>query len=345
MIYRDLVFLDKDYNTVTGDIEAENGIVTMIRIKDEGRGEPVLPSFTDIHIHGGYGVDIMNAVSSEIVYLSKKLYEDNVGAYMPTTVAKEYDKILKCAGVVKEASKNSDYAEIVGIHIEGPFISKEYRGIMEDKFIRACDIKLYDDLKEIMGDLKIRFTVAPECEGAYEFCKYVTENGDYISIGHSGGTYEDCKKLFEAGASSYTHIFNAMSPLHHREIGVTGAGLADNNFVEVICDFVHLSKPCVELITMLKREKIILVTDAMEAMGCEKGKYVFCGKEVAVDDNSVRDCSGRLAGSILTMKKAVKNMAEITGYKAAVKMAAENPAKLLSLEKYGYIDTGKRIIL
>lgn len=345
MVYRNVTFLDRNYNTMLGDIETENGIVTSLNIKGEGRGEPVLPSFTDIHIHGGYGVDIMNAVSSEIMYLSKRLYEDNVGAYMPTTVAKSYSKILCCAKEVRAASKNRDYAEIVGIHIEGPFISHKYKGIMEDKFITSCDTKLYDDLKEIMGDLKIRFTIAPECEGAEEFCKYVTENGDYISIGHSGGTYEDCKRLTGAGASSYTHLFNAMSPLHHRETGVTGAGLLDNNFVEVICDFVHLSKPCAELITRLKKDKIILVTDAMEAMGCEKGKYVFCGKEVTVDESSVRDGSGRLAGSILTMKKAVKNMAEITGYKAAVKMAAENPAKLLGLEKYGYIDMGKRIIL
>lgn len=345
MVYRNVTFLDKNYNTVIGDIEAENGLVTRLDIKDEGRGKPVLPPFTDIHIHGGYGVDIMNAVSSEIVYLSKKLYEGNVGAYMPTTVAKSYSKILCCAKEVKEASKNCDYAEIVGIHIEGPFISHKYKGIMEDKFIKACDTKLYDDLKEIMGDLKIRFTIAPECEGAEEFCKYVTEKGDYVSMGHSGGTYEDCKRLSEAGASSYTHLFNAMSPVHHREIGVVGAGLLDDNFTEVICDFVHLSKPCAELISRLKGDKIILVTDAMEAMGCEEGKYVFCGKEVTVDGSSVKDSSGRLAGSILTMEHAVKNMAETAGYKAAVKMAAENPAKLLGLEKYGYIDKGKRIIL
>lgn len=345
MIYRDVTFADKDYNVVTGDITCEDDIVTDIVIKGPGNGRVILPPFVDIHIHGGYGVDIMKASENDMLYLSKRLYEDNVGAYMPTTVAKSYDEILRCAEEVRKAARNNRYSEITGIHIEGPFISKKYRGIMEERYIRPCDTKLYDYLKEIMGELKVRFTIAPECEGAEEFCQYVTENGGYVSIGHSGGTYEDCVNLVSKGASSYTHLFNAMSPLHHREPGVTGAGLTDNSFVEVICDFVHLSKTCVELITRLKEDNIILVTDAMEAMGMEKGKYIFCGKEVISDGVSVRDENGRLAGSVLTMKKAVENMAAITGYRSAVKMAAQNPAELLDLQKYGYIDTGKRIIL
>lgn len=345
MLYKDIIFLDKNYNLIFGDIEVENSIVTSINKKDEGSGNFILPPFIDIHIHGGYGVDIMNASSSEIMYLSKRLYEDNVGAYMPTTVAKSYSKILSCAKEIKFASKNKDYAEILGIHIEGPFISKEYKGIMEERFITNCDIKLYEDLKNILGDMKIRFTVAPESEGAEEFTSYVVKNGDYVSIGHSGGTVEDCEKLTDCGASSYTHLFNAMSPVNHRNMGVSGAGLIDDSFAEVICDFVHLSKNCVKLITKVKEDKIILVTDAMEAMGCKKGSYIFCGKEVKVDDSSVRDDTGRLAGSILTMKRAVSNMSEIVGIKSAVKMAAENPAKLLNLENYGYIDIGRRVII
>lgn len=345
MLYKDITFWDKDYNLILGDIEAENSIVTSINKKGEGSGNATLPPFIDIHIHGGYGVDIMNSSSSEITYLSKKLYEDNVGAYMPTTVAKSYSKILDCAKEIKFASKNKDYAEILGIHIEGPFISKKYKGIMEERFIAPCDIKLYEDLKNILGDLKIRFTVAPECEGAEEFCKYVVKNGDYISIGHSGGSVEDCERLVTCGAGSYTHLFNAMSPVHHRDMGVAGAGLIDDSFAEVICDFVHLSKNCIKLITKFKEDKIILITDAMEAMGCEKGSYIFCGKNVTVDNSSVRDDTGRLAGSILTMKRAVSNMSEIVGIKSSVKMAAENPAKLLNLKNYGYIDIGKRIII
>lgn len=345
MLYRDITLLDKNYNLIFGDIEVENGIVISIKKKGEGSGNAILPPFIDIHIHGGYGVDIMNASSSEIIYLSKRLYEDNVGAYMPTTVAKSYSKILSCAKEIKFASKNKDYAEILGIHVEGPFISKKYKGIMEEKFITGCDIKLYEDLKNILGDLKIRFTVAPENEGAEEFTSYVVKNGDYVSIGHSGGTVEDCEKLTACGASSYTHLFNAMSPVNHRNMGVAGAGLLDDSFAEVICDFVHLSKNCVKLITKVKEDKIILITDAMEAMGCEKGCYIFCGKEVKVDDNSVRDDTGRLAGSILTMKRALINMSEIVGIKSAVKMAAENPAKLLNLENYGFIDTGRRVII
>lgn len=345
MLYRDITFIDKDYNLILGDIEIENGMVTSIIKKGEGTENAILPPFIDIHIHGGYGVDIMTGSSSEIIYLSKKLYEDNVGAYMPTTVAKSYSEILTSAKEIYFASKNKDYAEILGIHIEGPFISKKYKGIMEENYITPCNIKLYEDLKNIVGDLKIRFTVAPETEGAEEFTEYVVKNGDFVSIGHSGGTVKDCERLAARGASSYTHLFNAMSPVHHRNMGVAGAGLMDNGFVEVICDFVHLSEDCVRLITRLKEDKIILITDAMEAMGCNRGSYVFCGKNVIVDNCSVRDDTGRLAGSILTMKKAVSNMSKIVGLKSALKMAAENPSKLLNLKKYGYMDIGKRIII
>lgn len=345
MLYKDINFLNKDYNLILGDIEIEDGIIISIKEKDKGNGKALLPPFTDIHIHGGYGVDIMSSTSSEIIYLSKRLYENNVGAYMPTTVAKSRSKILSCAKEISLASKNRDYAQIIGIHIEGPFISHRFKGIMEDKFITCCDIRLYEDLKNIMGDLKIRFTIAPECEGAEEFSRYVTSWGDYISMGHSGGSYDDCQRLIKAGASSYTHLFNAMAPIHHRETGIIGAGLLGNEYVEVIADFVHLSKQCIELIARLKKDKIILITDAMEAMGCQEGKYTFCGKEVTSDNYSVRDNTGRLSGSILTMERAVINMSEISGFKSAVKMAAENPAKLLNLDEYGYIDTGKRIII
>lgn len=345
MLYRDITFMDKNYNLIYGDIEVENGIVTAITQKAEGKGNAILPPFIDIHIHGGYGVDIMNSSSSEINFLSKKLYENNVGAYMPTTVAKSYSKILASAREIKYASLNKEYAEIIGLHIEGPFISQQYKGIMEDKYIVPCDIKLYEDIKNIVGDLKIRFTIAAECDGAEEFCKYVTSKGDFVSIGHSNATYNECKSLVKLGASSYTHLFNAMSPIHHRNIGVAGSGLLDDSFVEVISDFVHLSKECISLITKVKEDKIILITDAMEAMGCGNGDYIFCGKNVVSDGVSVRDDTGRLAGSVLTMNKAVSNMAKIVGLKSAIKMAAENPAKLLKLDNYGYIDIGRRLII
>lgn len=345
MFYSDITYYDKNGNKILGDIQVENGIITALNPKGEGKGSGIMPPFVDIHIHGGYGVDVMNSTSSEITYLSKMLYKDNVGAYMPTTVAKSYSKILSCAKEIGYASKNNEFAHIVGMHIEGPFISKEYKGIMEDRFIVPCDVKLYEDLKNILGDLKLRFTIAPECEGAEEFCNYVVSNGDYISIGHSGASFSKCKALEKNGASSYTHLFNAMSPVHHRNMGVAGAGLMSSVFCELICDFVHISRECVDFAVSIKEDDIILITDAMEAMGCDKGNFVFCGKNVISDGFSVRDDEERLAGSVLTMKKAVSNMSGLVGTKKALKMACYNPSKLLGLKEFGYIDIGKRIIL
>ena len=343
MTIKDISFLNKEYEIVFGDIKIEDGII--VEIKEKGKSEKIdlYPLFLDLHIHGGFGVDITNSVSSEIKYLSKKLWERNVGGYMPTTVAKSESKILTNVKEIYLASKEKRYSEIVGVHIEGPFISGNYKGIMEEKYIRSCDIKLYEKIKNVVGELKVRFTIAPECEGAREFCEYVVKNGDYVSLGHSGASFEKTNAILEAGASSFTHIFNAMAPLHHRNVGIAGAGLLSDKYVEVICDFVHLSRELIEIICRLKEDKIILISDGIEAMGFGKGEYEFCGKNIYVDENSARDSYGRLAGSVLTLEKAIENMSKIVGFKQAIKMASENPAKLLGLEKYGHLDIGKRV--
>ena len=130
MKYKDIDFLNKKYEYVKGDITLENGTVTDITEKDRARGG-ILPPFVDIHIHGGFGVDIMTASAQEICFLSKKLYEDNVGAYMPTTAASSRENILRAVRNIYKASKEKRYAEIAGIHIEGPFISQKYKGIMQ----------------------------------------------------------------------------------------------------------------------------------------------------------------------------------------------------------------------
>lgn len=345
MLYRDTAFTDRQGRVLTGDIYAEDDIVTDIEIKAEGGKDPVLPPFVDIHIHGGFGIDIMKASAEEICFLSERLYNDNVGAYMPTTTADSRENILRAAENIYRASKEKRYAEIAGIHIEGPFISAKYKGIMDEKYITPCDISLYEDIKSICPDLPLRFTVAPECEGAEEFCKYIVSKGDLVSIGHSGADAELCRRLCSAGAGSYTHTFNAMSPLHHRNSSVAEAALSGDEYTELICDFVHVSRGCAEILERLKAEKIILVTDAMHAMGCGRGEYSFCGKRVYSDGISVKDSTGRLAGSVLTMKRAYRNMSIIAGEKNALGMAAENPSALLGLEKYGYIDKGKRIII
>ncbi len=342
MKYKDIDFLNKKYEYVKGDITLENGTVTDITEKDRARGG-ILPPFVDIHIHGGFGTDIMHASPEEIVCLSKKLYRHKVGAYMPTTVAKDRDSILNIGKNVSKAARCNEGAEIVGIHIEGPFISKKYKGIMEEKYISACDTSLFDDLREIMGDLKIRFTVAPEAENAEAFCKYVTEGGGYISMGHSGAGYEQCAKL--KGASSYTHIFNAMAPLHHREDNILSAALTDDLYTELICDNIHVSPKCAQMLTRLKGSKIILVTDALKAMGQGDISFEFCGKIIKADKNGARDSRGRLAGSVLTMKKAFENLLVISDIKTAVKAACENPSRLLSLERFGCIDIGKKVVL
>lgn len=346
MKFRNIVFLNKNYNFVRGNISVEDNIITDITELEPADEKGIIPPFTDIHIHGGYGVDVMDCDCEGIKYLSNKLIKDNVGMWLPTTVAKNFKSILDTAKAIKKASENNIGAEIAGIHIEGPFISKQYKGIMEEKYIVPCNKALYDELKAILGDMVIRFTIAPEAEGAEEFCSYVTKNGGYISMGHSNASAGQCKILSNAGANSFTHLFNAMSPLHHRSENILAYALQGKEYCEIISDEIHISPEVLSLALKITDKRAILITDALRFMGMGEGSFEFCGAEINVKNNRAINSDGRLAGSVLKLKDAVLNAAKYIGYEKALMLACENPAKAIGqFEKIGSIEVGKKLYI
>lgn len=342
MKYDNVIFLNREYKWVKGCITEENNIITDVVEYGISEDKGIIPPFSDIHIHGGYGVDVMDCNADAISFLSRKLYEDNVGMWLPTTVAKDFDSVLNTARAVKRAAEKNEGALIGGIHIEGPFISKAYKGIMEEKFIVPCNKTLFDDLKEIMGDMVIRFTVAPEAEGAAEFTEYVTKNGGYVSMGHSQASKKQCESLIEKGANSYTHIFNAMSSLHHRNENILTSALSGNEYCEIIADKIHISEDVLNIALTVLGKRAILITDALRPMGMGQGSFTFCGDEITVRNGRAINNEGRLAGSILKMKYAFINAYKILGIEKAVKAGCENPAKAVGLfDKIGSIEKGK----
>ncbi len=344
MKYDNVVYLNKDYIFVNGSITVENEIITELSEYEPVNERGLIPPFTDLHIHGGYGIDVMDANAYEISYLSEKLYCDNVGMWLPTTVAKDFKSIISTAKAVKLASLNGNGAEIAGIHIEGPFISKEYKGIMEEKYIVPCDTKLFDDIKEIMGDMIIRFTVAPEAEGAEDFCKYVVENGGYISMGHSRASYKQCQRLSQLGANSVTHIFNAMSPLHHRDENILAYALDGNEYCEIIADGIHIKPYVLKTALNILGNRAFLITDALRPMGMGEGSFEFCGAKINVKNKMATNSDGKLAGSVLKMCEAVENVGDFIGYENAIRLACENPARVIDKFDYiGSIEIGKRL--
>lgn len=318
------VFKNLCIDAVVTDIVSENGTITHIgRVDADGidmKSMEVRPGLVDIHTHGIGGTDTMDGDVSKL----SQLYADNgVTSFCPTTMTEDFDKIVS---VTHQNIADAPGAEIIGFHIEGPFISKNRLGAQNPEYVRRAD---YADYKRL-GNVSL-ITVAPETEGALEFIRKCEAK---VAIGHTDATYEEALLGFDAGADCVTHVFNAMPPLHHRLPGVFGAAFDRNAYVQVICDGVHIHPSVVRMIYKLfGAERMILISDSMCATGVSDGEYIFGGSEVVVKDGVARiKDTGALAGSTSTLMHCVK-CAEKFGIPRgdAFRMASETPAKYLGL--------------
>ena len=307
----------------------------------------ILPGLIDIHTHGGIGYDTMKASPEEIAEWSRFLARNGVTSFMPTTITASKEELLEALKNVKIASQLPDLgAKIIGVHIEGPYLNASYKGAHDANLIIPTSIDDAKEFKEILGDdLILRYTVAPEIDGAMEFIRYVVSNGGYISIGHCDATFETARTAQENGANSFTHTFNAMRGLHHREPGTAGAALLTAAYAEAICDGIHLHPEIVRLICNVKGiEKVIAITDAMQATGLCDGIYPFAGNNVHVVNGAARTPEGNLAGSTLLLKNGVTNISKFANipFEKALLTATINPAKAVGIyDVTGSISVGK----
>jgi len=306
-------------------------------------GEFVSPGFIDVHIHGVSGCDTMDGTIESLQTISNKILETGVTSILATTMTQSRDDIYKALLNVRNFRESQENgATVLGVHMEGPFISKEYKGAHDESFIEAPSIDFIKDYLDVI----MLITMAPEVQGADEFINQMKNYPDVtLSIGHSGATFNKVTEAYENGVSHMTHCFNAMSPLHHREPGVVGAALTKDFSCELICDNIHVATSLYQGFIDIKGiEKTVLITDSMRA-GCLKaGKYNLGGQEVFVEDGAVRLEDGTLAGSVLTMNKALLNIIKETNleiYKA-IYMATMSPAKAIGIDKQkGSIKIGK----
>lgn len=311
-------------------------------------GLRVIPGLIDIHTHGAVGYDFISASPSDIEAVAGFFAQNAVTSFFPTTITAPIETITAAIKNIKDASRiTSINSAIEGIHIEGPYISADYRGVHDPSFIKLPDIKQFDNIRSITGDeLKLIFTMAPELTGGIEFIIHAAANGGIISIGHSGGDSYIVKEAIHNGAVSFTHLFNGMKGINHREPGVAGTALNSDSFVELICDGQHVCPDIINLVYKIKGEdRIVLVTDSMQAAGLGDGDYDFGGMLTRVRKGVAKNNEGRLASSTLTLFEAVKNIMEFTGIslEKAVRMASLNPAKVTGLDKVtGSIECGKR---
>lgn len=344
-----IVYLDKVEN---GNVLIENGKIKEINPSNanvenviDANGLYLSPGFIDVHIHGAGGCDTMDGTYDALNTIAKTIVKHGTTSWTPTTMTVSIEDINNAMKAIHEAKVNgTDGANVLGAHLEGPFISPKAIGAQNPNFLQALSIDTYKKMVGEYSDDVVSITVAPEVEGADELIKYLASQGIVVSMGHTKATYEEAMHGIECGICHATHLFNAMTGFTHREPGAVGAIFDSNITTETISDGIHISFPSLRVAYKQKTtDKVLLVTDAMMACGMPDGKYSLGGQAVNVKDGAARLENGALAGSILTLDKAVYNVYKNTPYDLpeVIKMATYNGAKHCKVEDHkGLIKEG-----
>ncbi len=318
------------------------------------RDHTVIPGFIDTHIHGYQGIDVSSSRQPEdLIRLGKILTRFGITSFIPSTVSLDHETLLRICSIVREAidgwSRDSGSARILGLHLEGPYINPLMRGIHRVEYIRRPSIEELNEYISVSGNSIRKITIAPELDGAHKLIEFAISKGIVVSAGHTNATFEEGLKAIELGIRKATHIFNAMRRFHHRDPGIALALLQSPKiFIEIIPDLVHLHPSVIKFVVDYAGiDRVVLVSDAIGVAGLPKGRYRLYGIDIVVEDNVLREAStGKLAGSSLTMDRALKNMISL-GYsiREVVYMASYVPGKsvyALDREKLGLLEPGYR---
>lgn len=308
-------------------------------------GKYIAPGFVDTHIHGLLNSDVMDNTPEAIKTISKGLLQFGVTSFLPTTLTDSVERLDESVENIKNVYNDVEGAKIQGIFLEGPCFTEKYKGAQNKKYFINPTAEILDQWQEKSGNLVKKIAIAPEREGAVEFAEYATKNGVTVALGHSAATFEEAKRVVGAGANVFVHTYNGMSPLTHREPGMVGAAMElKNTFAELICDGHHVSPVAANIMMNAKtRENIVLITDCMRAGAMEDGQYTLGEFDVIVENGTARLLTGSLAGSVLSMNNAIKNVVDwnIATLEEAIKMASYNPAVSCNIDdKCGSIKPG-----
>lgn len=336
-----------------GDVLIEGGRITEVghnlqceadeRI--DAAGQYVLPGFIDMHIHGAAGSDVMDATPEAIRAMADVLPKEGTTSFLATSMTQAPEAISAAMRNLAAFDSEPGQADMLGIHLEGPFVSPKRAGAQPLQYICPPDDSQFDQWQEESGGRIKMVTFAPEEPGGMQFIRKLASENVIASIGHTDASVIQMEEAAEAGAKQATHLYNQMSPFHHREPGaIGGALLTDNLSAEIIADFIHSHPKSVELAYRMKGpDRLILITDAMRAKGLQPGEYELGGQPVHVTETDARLADGTLAGSILKMDQAVKNVAGMLGLGPVevAKITSGNAARQLGISQKGAIAAGK----
>ncbi|MCD8006383.1 MAG: N-acetylglucosamine-6-phosphate deacetylase [Oscillospiraceae bacterium] len=305
----------------------------------------VLPGFIDLHTHGAIGVDVNGADAEGLRKISRFFATQGVTGWQCSILTDTEETTL---ATIKEAVKviegEQDGAELLGIHLEGPCLSSEYKGAMPERLLmKKADIRLFEKyIEEAHGHITY-VTLSPEIEGADELTRWLTSQGIRVALGHSGATYDETVRCIDAGAVSGTHVGNAMRLFHQHEPAIFGALMESDSYCEAICDGRHLCPASVRLFHKIKGDsRMIAITDSIMAAGMPDGQYKLGVNDVIVENGDAKLPDGTRAGSTLTMAEALKNIVKFTGLpiEKAAKWLTVNPAEMMEWKNLGRIETG-----
>lgn len=334
-------------------VAVSDGIITAITPlaakETQFDAEQLCPAYIDTHVHGGQGMDVMDDNPQALKTIAAFKAQQGVAAWLATTVTAPLPDLRSTLGRIarycQQQTTTEPVAEVLGSYLEGPYFTPQNKGAHSPELFRELQISELDTLiADAAGTLKV-VALAPEKPEALNAIRHLKRHGLNVMLGHSAATYEQTLAALDAGADGLVHCFNGMTGLHHREPGMAGAGLSDPRaWLELIADGHHVHPAAMKLCCCCAKDRLVLITDAMQAAGMPDGRYSLCGEEVEMRSGIVRTASGGLAGSTLSVDAAVRNMVEFTGITSeeAIHMASLHPARLLGIDRQrGSLAVGK----
>lgn len=345
----------QDHKFTDGPVIVEDGVILKVGPQAEsladdttkvidGKGQRLVPGFIDLHTHGAAGVDVNAADKDGLKKIAAFKASQGTTAFLTSVLTDTKEQTLWCIDQITSVMKEVGYgAEIMGIHLEGPFLSMEYKGAMPDYLIQPGNVELFNEYqKAANGNVKY-ITIAPEVENGLELIRAISHD-TVVAIGHSAATYEVAMEAIDNGARCITHTFNAMKLFHQHFPAIMGAALESDAYCEAICDGRHLVPSTVRMLLKCKGwDKVVAITDAIMAAGLPDGNYKLGVNDVVVVDGDAKLLNGVRAGSTLTMGQALKNIMKFTQHpiEDVLPLLSENPAAAIRMaDKKGKIKPG-----
>lgn len=352
MIIKNIKIVTLNEVIENGYIEVKDGLISSIcsgkycgnEEAIDGLGKIAMPGFIDIHTHGSCGIDFMDAVEADYKQIEEAFYEEGITSFLATTLTSDLDSMKRVCETVNNVK--NDIPSLLGIHLEGPYINKIYKGAQNEAFIREPNVLELKELIEASNENIRLITMAPEVNGSLEFIKYATESNITISAGHSNATFDDIENAIKAGLTNITHTHNAMSKHDHRNPGiVTASFYFDALYTECICDGIHVCPNTLKTFyKIVGPDRFMIVTDALLGKHSKVDKFQLFNLDCTYRNGAFYLVeAGNLAGSALYMNQGLKNVRNYCGASLIelAKVSSYNQAKSLHLNDRGLLEAGK----